>query len=105
MSHPQPLAEGDDQFDALFPGCTLTHKLTVVSHDGLGTAIEVLSAVRAWGGVLDALHLTRVGGKAEHRLSVAGLRPRQARLLSGRLAALPGVERAAVEHCLLRTAR
>lgn len=104
---PQPphVPEADDEFDRLFPGCTLTHLLTVVSRDQLNVAIEALSAIRAFGGGLDALHLTRVGAKMEHRLRVTGLRPHQARTLSSRLAAAPKVEHASVEHQILRLGR
>ena len=104
LPHPPHAAEADDEFDRLFPGSTLTHLLTVVSRDQLGVAIEALSAIRALGGGLDALRLTRVGNKMEHRLRVTGLRPHQARTLSSRLAAAPAVERASVEHQIMRVA-
>jgi hypothetical protein len=92
----------EDEFEHALPGFVLTHVLTVTSKDQLSIAIEALQAVRASGGGLEALHLTRQAGTAEHRLKLVGLRAGQARLLSDRLAALPGVERATVEHQLLR---
>lgn len=98
-------AEADDELGRLFPGSELTHLLTVVSHDQLGVAIEALEAIRASGGGLDAFHLTRVGDRTEHRLRVTGLRPHQARLLSSRLAAVPEVKHASVEHQILRLDR
>lgn len=64
--------EANDEFDRPFPGCTLTHLLTVVSLDQLEVAIEALSAIRALGGDLDALHPTRADGRTEHRLKVTG---------------------------------
>lgn len=101
---PQQLhtVEPDDEFEQLFPGCTLTHLLTVVSQDQLTVAFEALLAVRAFGGGLNTLHLTSLDGRTELRLRVTGLRPCQARLLSRWLAAAPGVERASVEHQILR---
>ncbi len=91
----------EDELEQAFPGCVLTHVLTIVSCDQLSIAIEVLVAIRASGGGLVALSLVRRPEAAEHRLKVVGLRPRQARLLAERLAALPGVECASVEHQLL----
>ena len=105
LPHQSYAAKADDEFDRLFPGSTLTHLLTVVSRDQLDVAIEALLAIRALGGGLDALHLTRVGAKMEHRMRVTGLRPHQARTLSNRLAATPAVERASVEHQILRLSR
>ena len=105
MPHALHADEADDELDRLFPDSTFTHLLTVVSHDQLGIAIEALSAIRAFGGGLDALRLTRVNGKTEQRLSMTGLRPQQARLISSHLAAVPGVERARVEHQIIRMGR
>ena len=94
--------EADDELDRVFPGCSFTHMLAVVSRDQLSVTINVLSAIRNLGGGLDSLRLTRVAGKLEQRFRVTGLRPRQARLLSKRLADVVGVEHASVEHQILR---
>ena len=98
MLHAIRTPEFDDEFETLLPGGVLTHLLTIVSQDQLGVGIEALVTIRAFGGKLDALHLTCVDGKTEQRLSVAGIRSFQARHLCARLANLPGVERASVEH-------
>ena len=92
----------EDELEQSFPGSSLTHVLTIVSRDQLQIAIEALTAIRASGGGLDFLSLSHQGEALEHRLRIVGLRPQQARLLSDRLARLPGVERATVEHQLLR---
>jgi hypothetical protein len=92
----------EDEIEQAFPGCVLTHVLTVVSDDQLAIAVEALQAVSALGGRLEGLHLTRRGETREHRLKIVGLRPHSARALSDRLAALPGVARASVEHQILR---
>lgn len=101
-----PSAAGDafdeDELEQALPGCVFTHVLTITCHDQLSIAIEALGAIRAAGGGLTALNLACRSGAAEHRLKVVGLRPQQARRLAERLAALPGVERASVEHQLLR---
>jgi len=94
--------EADDELDRVFPGCSFTHLLAVVSRDQLSVTIEVLSAIHSLGGGLDSLRLTRVAGKLEQRFRVTGLRPHQARLLSNRLAAVVGIEHANVEHQILR---
>jgi hypothetical protein len=91
----------DDEFEDAFPGCTLTHVITVIGEDRLSLALEALRAVQASGGALAALHLVRRGGAFEHQLRLVGLRPRQARVLTDRLSAMPGVERAVVEHQIL----
>ena len=96
-------AEADDELDRVFPGCSFTHLLAVVSRDQLSVTIDVLSAIRSLGGGLDSLRLTRVAGKLEQRFTVTGLRPHQARLLSGWLVAMADIERASVEHQILRT--
>jgi hypothetical protein len=96
------VAHPDDELERAFPGCTLSHILTVSTHDQLSIALEALHAVRTAGGGLDALHLTRRGERLEHQLKISGLRPHQARSLCNRLAALPGVERATIEHQILK---
>ncbi len=93
-----------DELELAFPGCSLTHVLNVTSRNQLDVAIEILSLIRAAGGVLDGLHLGRIGGALAQRLHVTGLRPHQTRVLANRIAALPGVEHASVEHQILRTA-
>ena len=94
-------ADFDEELERVFPGCSFTHLLTVVSRDQLSVTIDVLSAICALGGSLDSLRLTRVAGALEQRVRVTGLRPHQARLLSGRLAAAAGIEHARVEHQIL----
>lgn len=95
-------ARAEDEFVSAFPGLTLTHLLTVATRDQLSIVIEVLQAIRASGGVLEALRLTKWDNRLNQQLKIIGLRPHQARLLSDHLAALPGVDRATVEHQLLR---
>jgi hypothetical protein len=92
----------EDEIEQAFPGSVLTHVLTVVSDDQLAIAVEALQAIAADGGRLDGLNLTRRGEAREHRLKIVGLRPHAARALCDRLAALPGVARASVEHQILR---
>jgi hypothetical protein len=92
----------EDEIEQAFPGCVLTHVLTVVSDDQLAIAVEALQAVAALGGRLEGLHLTRRGQSRDHRLKIVGLRPHSARALCDRLATLPGVARASVEHQILR---
>jgi hypothetical protein len=92
----------EDEIALVFPDCDLTHVLTIISSDQLSVGIEALTAVRAIGGRLEALNLSRRAAAFEHQLKVVGLRPRQARLLADRLAALPGVAHASVEHWLAR---
>ena len=88
----------DDEFETAFPGCALTHVLTIAGRDQLEITLEALQAIRSSGADLEALHLDKRGGVWEHRLRLTGLRPHHARLLCNRLAALPGVLRASVEH-------
>ena len=102
MSQPSHGASADDEFEQTFPGCVLTHVLTVVSQDQLLIAMTALSAVHALGGQLEALSLSRRSGRLEHQLKIVGLRSQQARLLADQLAALPGVDRANIEHHLAR---
>jgi hypothetical protein len=97
-----PVQEALDEIESVFPDRDLTHVLTITSSDRLSIAIETLIAVRAIGGQLEALSLSRRAGGFEHRLKIVGLRSRQARCLADRLAALPGVDHASVEHWLLR---
>jgi hypothetical protein len=92
----------ESEIEQAFPGCVLTHLLTVASEDRLTVAIEALQAVAALGGRLEGLHLTRCGKSLEHRLKIVGLRPQSARILRDRLTALPGVARASVEHQIFR---
>jgi hypothetical protein len=92
----------ESEIEQTFPGCALTHLLTVASEDQISIAIEALQAVAALGGRLEGLHLTRCGGSLEHRLKIAGLRPQSARTLRDRLASLPGVAHASVEHQIFR---
>jgi hypothetical protein len=93
-----------DELEQAFPGCALTHVLSVTTRNQLDVAIEILSLIRSEGGVLDGLQLGRLGGALAQRLNVTGLRPHQTRVLANRIAALPGVEHASVEHQILRSA-
>jgi hypothetical protein len=93
-----------DELEQAFPGCALTHVLSVTTRNQLDVAIEILSLIRSEGGVLDGLQLGRLGGNLAQRLNVTGLRPHQTRVLANRIAALPGVEHASVEHQILRSA-
>jgi len=102
LSQSRSDGEADDELDRVFPGCSFTHLLAVVSRDQLSVTIGVLSAVSELGGGLDSLRLTRVAGKLEHRFRITGLRPHQARLLADQLAGVAGIEHASVEHQILR---
>ena len=95
-------AAAEDELAEAFPGIAITHLLTITTRDPLSAAIAALEAIRASGGGLEALSLARFAGGLDHRLRIVGLRPHQARRLADRIAALPGVDRAAVEHQLLR---
>ncbi len=102
MPTPDHTPKAEDDIEQAFPGCTLTHILTITSKDHLSIAIHALNAVRASGGDIEALHLSRLPSALEHRLKIVGLRPRQARRLADALAAQPGIDRASVEHQFLR---
>lgn len=92
----------DDELEHIFPGSSLVHCLTVTTGNLLTVSIEALEAIRNSGGGLDALHLVRRDQALDHRLMLVGLRPREARVLADRLAALPGVDHVSVEHRLMR---
>lgn len=97
-----PVPDPDDELEAVFRGSRFTHVLSIRSGDQLDVALAALQAVQAGGAGLDALHLTRRGDGLEHRLTLVGVRPHAARRLADRIAALPGVETATVEHHILR---
>ena len=105
MTQTQLQADLDDDFGATCPGRKLTHMLTIVSNGGLGAVIEVLAAAQASGAVLDSLRLTRMAETMEHRLGLTGLLPRQARVVSERIAGLAAVERVRIEHRILHIKR
>ena len=105
MTKSQPPIEVDDDFDVMFPGSSLTHVLTIISHDRISVTIEALTTVQASGGSLDALRLVRMGDKLEHQLRLTGLRPGQARHLSNRLAEITAVECVRIEHQIVRMAK
>lgn len=94
--------DADDELARAFPGCAFAHVVTVVSRSGLSVTMDILSAMNDLDAALDWLRLIRIGEKLEHRLRVTGLSPAQARLLVTRLSAMAGIERAVVEHQLLR---
>ena len=91
-----PLPE--DEFATAFPGCALTHVFTLASEDQLGVAIATLEAIKAFGGRLDGFHVRRCAGALAHQVKVVGLEAQTARRLCERLAAVPGVSRASLEH-------
>jgi len=91
----------DEFLDAL-PGLTLSHVLIVTTQNRLDLAIDVLKAIGASGGEVECLKMTKYGEGLKHQFKLCGLGSRQARLLSQGLAALPGVDRATIEHQLLR---
>ena len=95
----------DDQLELAFPGCTLSRLLTVIASDQLSPAIEALVAIRASGGGLQAMSLSRHRSGWVRQLRLVGLRPHHARFLANRLALLLGVDRATVEHQLLELER
>ena len=96
------LREPDDELESVFKGSSFTHVLSIRTCDQLDVALAALHALRAAGGALDGLHLTRRGAGLEHRLTLVGVRPHEARRLADQIAALPGVEAATVEHHILR---
>jgi hypothetical protein len=102
VPNPDHTPKAEDDIEQAFPGCALTHVLTITSNDQLSVAIDALRAVRASGADIESLHLSRLPSALEHRLKIVGLRPRQARNLAETLAAQPGIERASVEHQFLR---
>ena len=88
----------EDEIATAFPGCALTHVFTLASEDQLGVAIAALEVIKAFGGRLDGLHVRRCAGALAHQVKVVGLEARTASRLCERLAALPGVARASLEH-------
>jgi hypothetical protein len=91
-----------DEFPDAFPGLTLTHLLIVTTQNRPALTIDVLNAIGASGGEVECLKMTKCGDGLKHQVRFCGLGSRQAHLLSQDLAALPGVNRATVEHQLLR---
>ena len=91
-----------EEFPDAFPGLSLTHLLIVTTQNRLTLAIDVLNAIGASGGEVECLKMTKCGEGLKHQFRLCGLGSRQARLLSQGLAALPGVDRATIEHQLLR---
>jgi hypothetical protein len=101
---PLPAAPSDiGDLEQAFPGCVVTHVVSITTDNQLDAAIEALSLLRASGADLQRLHLSRVGDVMDHRLNVTGLRQQQIRVLANRIAALPGVRDAKVEHQIGRT--
>jgi hypothetical protein len=91
-----------DEFPDVFPGLCLTHLLIVTTQNRLALAIDVLNAIGASGGEVEFLRMSKCGEGLKHQFRLCGLRSQQARVLSQDLAALPGVNRATIEHQLLR---
>jgi hypothetical protein len=91
-----------DEFPDAFPGLSLSHLLVVTTQNRLALAIDVLNTIGASGGEVEFLRMTKCGEGLKHQLRLCGLGSQQARLLSQDLAALPGVDRATIEHQLLR---
>ncbi|MGI4795709.1 MAG: hypothetical protein ACRYG8_16865 [Janthinobacterium lividum] len=96
--------EVEDELALAFPGCAFTYVLTIISHDPLKTTIAILSLLDTAGAQLTGLRVVRVDKRFEHRIRVSGLRPREARNLSGRVSFLPSVACALVEHHIMRAA-
>ena len=94
--------DADDEWAVAFPGCVLTHVLSITTADPLDLSLDALLAVKSVGAQVDTLHLSRRPSGHDHRISVSGLRPRQARDLSDRLAAVAGVASIRVEHIITR---
>jgi hypothetical protein len=91
-----------DEFPDAFPGLSLSHLLVIITQNQLALAIDVLEAVGASGGEIEYLRMTKCDEGLKHQLRLCGWGSRQARLLSQGLAALPGVNRATIEHQLMR---
>jgi len=87
-----------DTIDTL-PGLRLTHLITISAAEILPAAKVILEEVAASGAALKSLSLSEAGTQ---RLAVAGLAVVDARALADRLAALPGIAQAQVEHHLAR---
>jgi hypothetical protein len=102
MSQLAEIPCADDELERAFPGSVLTHLLTITTREQISVVIEALSVIRAAGAALEGLQVSRRAGMFEHRVTLTGLQPQQARLVADRLAGLAGVERARVEHQLLR---
>lgn len=79
----------------------LIHILHVSAMAGSDTAM-VMSCLSASGAGLGQVRTSRCGERMTHRLRVTHLDPSAARHLAGRLAALPGVCEARVEHLIAR---
>lgn len=92
--------EAADDFASALPGAVLTHVLSVTTGDSVCASIAMLELVRDSGGRLEALNLAQRGDGLDHQLRLSGVTPGEARRLSDRLAALPQVRHAAVEHRL-----
>lgn len=91
-----------DEFARSFPGCTVTHLLSITTGEDADLALGALLAVKSSGGQVESLRLSRSLGGRDHQLRVSGLRPHQARVLSDQIAALPGVTSIRVEHLITR---
>ena len=95
-------AEEVDEFAAALPGCDLTHQFQIVSDDKVQTVIAILQELYEVDGRLKRLLSAAAGKEICHEIRIAGLSPQVARRVSGKLAVVPGVYRAAVEHRLGR---
>ena len=98
MTNVASCAVADDAVVAGLNGAVVTHVFQFATEDTLGVAIATLQALRDTGASLDSLHLGRRRDARQHTLRVTGLPPSEARRLAEQLAALPGVQRATVEH-------
>jgi len=87
----------DDELERAFPNSRIVHLISVRSDEGLRLSVEMLTAVDRAGADLISLN----GGEGERRLRISGIGAREARSLSHRIAELPGVLDAKVEHHIL----
>ncbi|ESQ83722.1 hypothetical protein AEAC466_11995 [Asticcacaulis sp. AC466] len=99
MNAPSLLHAADDNFDSEFPGCVLTHCFYLTG-DQTDIAVAALTAISHIGAKLDGMSRSRTGGAMHHKLRVTGIKPKEARSLVGRLAMMPGVTCATVEHLI-----
>ncbi|MDV6332927.1 hypothetical protein [Asticcacaulis sp. 201] len=100
MNAPTVFHAADDNFDSEFPGCVLTHCFYLTTDTQADIAAEALMAISHIGAKLDGMNLSRTGGALHHKLRVRGIKPKEARSLVGRLAMVPGVACATVEHLI-----
>jgi len=89
--------EPDDELALSLAG-ELSHVVSFTTATPFDIAREMAAMQIAFSGLAQS----RLGGRFQHRLKVSGLSPSAARRLTDRLAALPGVAGAHVEHLIVR---